>query len=96
MQADAIRFTNLRTEAAWKLRCRLDPEWYPDLADPHARQAPFHIPCGAWWPRLREELAALTYHSTGTATELLHKAAWCAKLGRSPDLADALIQSFAR
>ena len=77
------------------LRCRINTEWLPDWRDPSARQSAFHIAPGEWWPRLREELVALTYHESGTRTELLLKQDHCAQLGRSPDLADALIQSFA-
>ena len=88
-------FANLRSEAAWKLRRRLDPNWCPDPDSPRIVQAPFSIPPEAWWPSMREELAALSYELVGTQTKLLGKQEWADKLGRSPDLADALIQSFA-
>lgn len=50
---------------------------------------------GPFWYRLREELKALTYHPVGRKTALLSKEDWATILGHSPDLADALIQSFA-
>ncbi len=87
--ADKARFTNIRTEAAWAVRCRVNPDWCPDLKDPQRRNAPFHVPLGPWWPELREELLALEYEAAGTRTRLLLKERWCARLGRSPDLADA-------
>jgi hypothetical protein len=58
-------------------------------------QPPFHIPPGAFWPRLRADLKALTYDLVGKQTRLLSKDAWCDVLGRSPDGGDALIQSYA-
>ena len=87
-------FTNLRSEAAWQLRTRLNPEWYPDARDPHRRQPGYHIPPGSFWPRLRDELLALEYHSVGGKTQLILKKDVCARLGHSPDLADAMIQAF--
>jgi hypothetical protein len=90
-----IAFPNLRSEAAWNLRNRLDPNWVPDPRNPHARPLPFTIPQGAWWPRMREELSALAYETSEGHTRLIDKETLCARLGRSPDLADALIQSFA-
>lgn len=88
-------FANLRTEAAWRLRKRLEPGASPDVRDPHARQPPFAIPPGSYWPRLREELRLLTYELAGRKTKLLPKDKHSLALGHSPDLADALIQSFA-
>lgn len=93
--AEKHAFTNLRSEAAWKLRCRLDVQHVPDLRAPHSTQPPFHIPTAGWYPRLREELRPLTYSLVGKATKLLPKADWTEILGHSPDVADALIQSFA-
>jgi hypothetical protein len=89
------RFTNLRTEAAWKLHDRLDPQLAPDLARPQRLQQTFTIPPGDYWPRLREELKVLTYSLAGRRTKLLPKEDWCTVLGHSPDVADALVQSFA-
>ncbi len=89
-------FTNLRTEAAWKLRRRLNPDWALDPGAPLAsRQHPFHIPSMAWWPLLREDLEALTYDLVGNHTRLIRKEDLLVRLGRSPDRGDALIQSFA-
>jgi hypothetical protein len=87
-------FPGRRSEAAWSLRCRLNPEWCPDWRDPAVRQPPFHIPPGPWWPRLREELLALEYGHVGVQIVVLRKEDHVARLGRSPDLSDALIQSF--
>lgn len=92
---DKAGFTNLRTEAAWRLRNRLDPNWCPDPRAPGARQPPFHIPPAPWWAPMREELKALSYDLVGKQTRLISKQAWSDRLGRSADLADALIQSFA-
>ena len=89
------QFTNLRTEAAWKLRQRLDPQFAPDSTSPNRTQLPFSIPPADWWPRMFDELKALSYSLVGRKTKLITKEDWCARLGHSPDLADALIQSFA-
>jgi hypothetical protein len=93
--ADKSAFTNLRSEAAWKLRLRLDPEHVPSARAPQAMQPDFHIPYGDHWPRMREELKTLTYECQGKRVKLLPKKDWCEQLGHSPDLADALLQSFA-
>jgi hypothetical protein len=74
----------------------LNPDWIPDLRDPQSHWPQFHIPAAPWWPRLREELLALDYHTVGLKTGLIHKKDLEARLGRSPDLADALIQIFAQ
>ena len=88
------QFTNLRTEAAWKLRQRLDPQHVPDIRTPLVAQRPFVIPTQEWYSRLREELKPLTYSLSGRKTKLLPKTDWATVLGHSPDVADALIQSF--
>ena len=36
-------FPNLRSEAAWTLRHRLDPDWVPDPRSPQSKPEPFHI-----------------------------------------------------
>jgi phage terminase large subunit len=78
---------NARTECAFRLRQRLDPE-----QNEHA----FSIPPRDWWPRLRQELATLTYEIAGDSrTRLMSKEDHCLALGRSPDVADALLMSFA-
>ena len=92
--SDRHSFTNLRSEAAWKLRQRLDPQHVPDMRAPHNSQSPFCIPPAAWWGRLREELRPLTYECQGKLVKLLPKKDWTEVLGHSPDVADALIQSF--
>lgn len=92
--ARSREFTNLRTEAAWALRTRLDPGLPGTGPNPYGSQPPFTINPGPWWPRMREELKALTYDLVGSQTRLLRKQDWAEKLGHSPDLADALIQSF--
>ena len=92
----AREFTNLRTEGAWKLRRRLNPEWSDDPRFALTTKQPaFSIPPGAHWPLLREELEKLTYDLVGTQIRLMSKEDHCAELGRSPDRCDALIQRFA-
>jgi hypothetical protein len=89
-------YTNLRSEAAWKLHQRLDPERHLDDRAPlSSRQTQFHIPPRGWWALLREDLEALTYDLVGNQTRLISKQDWCDILGRSPDRGDALIQSMA-
>jgi hypothetical protein len=93
---DKRSFTNLRTEAAWKLRRRLNPDWCLDPRYPSAtKQAPFSIKADSNWPLVREELEQLTYDLKGNQTRLIKKEDLCIQLGRSPDRSDALIQSFA-
>lgn len=88
-------FANLRTEAAWRLRQRLEPGVSGDVHSPHQGKAPFAIPAGPHWPRLREELRTLSYSLAGRKTKLLKKEDHTILLGHSPDLSDALVQSFA-
>jgi hypothetical protein len=88
-------FVNLRSEAAWTLKNRLDPTWIPDPRQPQVTGPPFHIPAGPWWPAMREELLLLRYDLSGKKTRLIEKQELKDRLGRSPDLSDALIQSFA-
>ena len=86
-------FPNLRSEAAWNLRRRLNPDWALDPAAPaSSRQVPIAIPARAWWPLLREDLEALSYDLVGGQTRLIKKADLMVRLGRSPDRGDALIQ----
>lgn len=93
---DPRAFTNLRTEAAWRLRQRLNPDWCDDPAFPRATaQTPFRIPPDAQWSMLREELQELSYECVGKQVRLIPKEDLCAILGRSPDRSDALLQSFA-
>ncbi len=89
-------FTNLRTEAAWKARRRLDSERHTDDRYPtSSRQLQFHIPPRAWWALLREDLLAMTYSLVGNQTALIKKEDLLDQLGRSPDRGDSFIQSFA-
>ena len=89
------QYTNRRSEAAYRLRLRLKPDHPADLNVPELAQRPFAIPRGPWWAKLREELAALTFDEVNGQTRLILKKDLEIKLGRSPDISDALIQSFA-
>jgi hypothetical protein len=88
-------FTNLRTEAAWRLRNRLDVQHVPDIRTPHLGQEPFSFVAGPYLQRLRTEIEPLTYSLVGKHTKLLPKDQWAEILGHSPDVADTLIQSMA-
>ena len=90
------RFFNLRTESAWWLHDRLNPDRHADDRFPIiSRQPPFHIPPRAWWALMRQDLAALTYELVGERqVKLIKKEDLMETLGRSPDRGDALIQSF--
>ena len=57
-------------------------------------QAPFHFCPGPYYVRLVEELRPLTYGLVGRKIKLMPKDEWATILGRSPDVADALIQSM--
>ena len=93
---DKRSFTNLRTEAAWKLRRRLNPDWCSDPRFAVAtKQAQFSLKADSNWALVREELEQLTYDLIGSQTRLVKKEDLCIQLGRSPDRSDALIQSFA-
>jgi hypothetical protein len=87
-------FVNLRTEAAWRFRQRLDPQGAADYRAVHASRSPFVIPPGDYWPRLRDELSKLTYHLVKTKIALLSKEDHAKVLGHSPDLSDGLCQRF--
>jgi phage terminase large subunit len=79
------RFENLKSASAWQLRTRLNPE---------QSREPFAIP-HEWAAQIRPELQAYTYEVTGKdKIKLTDKDTINARLGRSPDLADALIMSF--
>lgn len=93
---DGRTFRNLRTEAAWRLRQRLNPDWSGDPRFPLATlQVPFRLPPDGQFAMLREELQALDYECVGRQVRLISKEDLCARLGRSPDRCDALMQSFA-
>jgi hypothetical protein len=87
-------FVNVRSEAAWMMKNRLDPTWVPDPRQPNMTRPAFHIPAGPWWAAMREQLLLLRYSLSGKQTRLIDKDELQARLGHSPDLADALIQSF--
>jgi hypothetical protein len=94
--ADGSSFVNLRSEAAWKLRNRLDPEFHdyvPGLG--MSPQRPFHFAPGPYTDRLREELRPLTYSLVGKKVKLLNKEDHTDALGHSADVFDTLAQSFA-
>jgi hypothetical protein len=87
------RAANLRIASALLLAVRLDPG---HTIIPNQPQHPFYIPNDKWWPDLREELAQLRYDLAGDRTRLESKADFMDRLGHSPDLADALIQTFSQ
>lgn len=93
---DRRSFVNLRTEAAWRLRQRLNPDWSADPRFAHAtRQEPFRLPPDGQFGLLREELQSLSYECLGDQVRLISKEDLCVELGRSPDRSDALLQTFA-
>lgn len=93
---DRRSFVNLRTEAAWRLRQRLNPDWSSDPRFPLATaQPPFRLPPDGQFGLLREELQKLSYECVGDQVRLISKEDLCVELGRSPDRSDALVQSFA-
>src|SRR5271166_321644 len=94
--AEPRRFFNLRTESAWHLHDRLNPDRNTDdRFITTSRQPPFHIPSRAWWSLMRQDLSALTYELVGERqVKLIKKEDLMEALGRSPDRGDALIQSF--
>jgi len=57
-------------------------------------QRDFYFCPGDYYARLVDELRPLTYSLVGRKTKLMPKDEWAAILGRSPDVADALIQSM--
>lgn len=92
----ALNFTNTRTHCAWRLRHRLDPD---RPSRPYQRMPPpttFSIPRNEHWDRLTTELKSLRFRQeAGGKTALENKEEMSRRLGRSPDLCDALIMSFA-
>jgi len=105
---DHTSYTNLRTEAGFKLRNRLDmrhPLLLPPTPAPRgfdttslppavAPQMPFYFCQGDYYARLVDELRPLTYSLVGRKSKLMPKDDWATILGHSPDVADALIQSM--
>jgi len=91
------RLTNLRSEANWRFRDRLNPDRHTDNQYSNtSRQVPFHVSPRAWWALLREDLEALTYDLVGNQTRLMKKDDLLVRLGRSPDRGDALSQKALR
>jgi hypothetical protein len=79
-----------------------DPERPPSPFDPPPLILPASIqPPFAYegdmthWPALVEELKALRYHLKGTQIKLENKDEMAKRLGRSPDICDAVMMSFA-
>jgi phage terminase large subunit len=79
-------FTNLRSAAAWAIHNALDPG--------RPGHVPFAIADDEHAGHLREELLALRYDLVGVKTRLEPKEDLTARLGHSPDYADALIQTY--
>jgi hypothetical protein len=83
------RCTNLRTACALALARRLDPGHHAS-----APYVPFAIAASSDWEAIREELLALRYHLHGDESALELKEDLMERLGRSPDFADAICQTF--
>ena len=79
------RFENMKSACAWRLRQRFDAKLHPQA---------FGIP-REWASHMRPELQSLTYEVTSKdRIKLTDKDTIKSRVGRSPDLADALIMSF--
>jgi hypothetical protein len=100
------KHANRRSRSAWKLRQRLDPArperltvaekpespWKPAPQQKTPEpQPPFAIPAHFLSAKAREELKGLRYHMDGPKIALELKEDLVKRLGRSPDIADALI-----
>lgn len=81
-------YENLRLPWPWTRRLPPQPQ-------PTKPQDPFIIPPLPDGESLRQELLGLRYQSKGLKISLEAKEQMSKRLGRSPDLADALIMSFA-
>jgi hypothetical protein len=77
-RAGKFRFRNMRAEAYWRFREALDPETGEDLALPPDRE-------------LLQELAAGRWKLTISGIQIEAKEEIQERLGRSPDLADAVV-----
>jgi hypothetical protein len=91
------RFTNMRTAAAAAFARRLDPDAYaraPDGETARRVDRLFHIPSCPELPSILEELRELRIALKGDKSELEKKEDFVLRLGRSPDYADAVCQSF--
>ena len=68
------RFVNLRGEAPWRLRERLNPDRHTDDRYPFSsRRIPFHIPARAWYPLLNYDVHASIYNPIGKEIRLIKK-----------------------
>jgi hypothetical protein len=86
---------NLRSQAGWNLRRRLDPE-HNDLSGPvPVKQLPFHIST-EHLTELRPQINACSYSQAANGkVQLTPKENISKMIGHSPDLLDALMMSFA-
>ncbi len=85
------RCTNMRTAAAVAFARRIDPDTFVG----HDKEHPlFHIPNSEHLPAIREELLELKYELKGDKSALEDKQSLMERLGRSPDFADCITQSF--
>ena len=86
---------NLRSQAGWNLRRRLDPQHYDLTAGQAVKQKPFFIP-GEVLSELKPQLNACSYGQLANGkVELTPKDQIAKMLGHSPDVLDALMMSFA-
>lgn len=104
------RYANRRARTYWRLRQRLDPDrppervpepepsesiWAPPPKPAVLRlQPPFAIDIGGSFAGLAEELKAVRYSLVGGKIVLEKKDDLVARLGRSPDAADALAMTY--
>jgi len=84
-------FLNLRSACAAMLARRLDPD---DFRDGTRNDMPFHLPNGPHLPQIVEELSELKGRTDNDKFRLEDKADFMDRLGRSPDFADMITQSF--
>jgi hypothetical protein len=76
-----LSFRNVRAAAYWRLREALDPSSEEPIALPPSRE-------------LRAELCAARYSAEDRTIKLEKKEQIKERLGRSPDLADAVVMAF--
>jgi len=90
------KFGNLRSAAAWAMRQRFDPEHLSQLGPGPGVRQPIFAVRPEWVGAMRDELQGLRYqHDKKGSVELEPKEDLARRLRKSPDLADALIMSFA-
>jgi len=85
------RCTNMRTAAAVAFARRIDPD---NFVGNGRDNPPFHIPNSEHLPAMREEILELKYELKGDKSALEDKHSLMERLGRSPDFADCVTQSF--